>query len=41
MNLNSNKKPIIITVEGNIGSGKTTLCKELELVIFDKPNKII
>lgn len=35
------KKPIIITVEGNIGSGKTTLCKELESVVFDKPHKII
>ena len=32
---------IIITIEGNIGSGKSTLCKDLESVKFDKPHKII
>ncbi len=32
---------IIISIEGNIGSGKSTLCKDLETVKFDKPHKII
>jgi deoxyadenosine/deoxycytidine kinase len=32
---------IIITVEGNIGSGKTTLCQELEQVSFNKPHKVL
>jgi len=32
---------IIISIEGNIGSGKSTLCKDLENVVFNKPHKII
>ncbi len=32
---------IIISIEGNIGSGKSTLCKDLETVTFNKPHKII
>ena len=32
---------IIITIEGNIGSGKSTLCKDLESIQFNKPHKII
>ncbi len=33
--------PLVITIEGNIGSGKSTLCKDLENVTFNKPHKII
>ena len=31
----------IISIEGNIGSGKSTLCKDLENVTFKIPHKII
>jgi len=33
--------PIIISIEGNIGSGKTTLCKDLENIKLNLPHKII
>ena len=32
---------IVVTIEGNIGSGKSTLCKELETISFNKPHKVI